>query len=145
MYIGSDHAGFKLKEKIKKYLAKKGVKVLDLGVDVFNPKDDYPLFAKKLAKAVAGDKNGRGIIICGTGLGSCIVANKIKGVRATSAWNKKSAQQAREHLNSNVLCLGARIQSFEDAKEVVEVWLQTEFSEEKRHQKRIKMISAIER
>lgn len=145
IFIGSDHAGFKLKEEIKKYLSALGLKFQDLGAKSLNLKDDYPHFAKKVAKKVAKNLNNKGIMICGTGLGSCIVANKVKRIRAISAWDAKTARQSREHLNANVLCLGGRIQRVQEAKKIVKVWLETKFSRAKRHIRRIKKISRIEK
>lgn len=145
IYIGSDHAGFSLKEKIKKYLIKLGIDLQDLGAKSLDPKDDYPDFAIAVANKVSKNSGSLGIIICGTGLGSCIVANKIKGIRATSAWNENTARQARGHLNANVLCLAGRIQTAKEAKRIVKIWLETKFSGEKRHLRRIKKINKIEK
>lgn len=140
IYIGADHAGFKLKEKIKKYLKGLSIDFFDVGAKKLNPKDDYPVFAKNVASNVIHGKNNRGIIVCGTGLGSCIFANKIKGIRATSAWNIETAKQSREHLDANVLCLGQKVQTASQAKKIIKIWLDTGFSKEERHLRRIKMI-----
>ena len=145
IYLGADHAGYNLKEKIKKYLIKLGVDFEDLGAKTLNPKDDYPDFAIAIAKKVSKNSGSLGVIICGTGLGSCIAANKIKGVRATSAGSPGTAKQAREHLDANVLCLGARVLTAIEVKEILKWWLETEFSKEKRHIRRIEKIKKIEK
>lgn len=144
IYLGSDHAGYNLKEDLKKYLADLGVAFEDLGARTLDPKDDYPDFAKAVAEKVAKDFGARGIVVCGTGLGSCIAANKVRGVRATSAWDEGTARQAREHLDANVLCLGAQAQSQKEVKKILRIWLQTEFSSEERHKRRLKKIQGIE-
>src|SRR3989338_7989086 len=110
IYIGSDHAGFALKEEIKKYLSELGIDFEDVGAKTLDPRDDYPDFAKRVAENVVGHKGSRGIMVCSTGLGSCITVNKVNGARGTSAWNEDTARQAREHLDANVLCLGGKIQ-----------------------------------
>lgn len=145
IYLGADHAGYKLKEEIKKYLAKLRFSFEDLGAESLNPRDDYPDFAKKVAEKVTKSLKHKGIIICGTGLGSCIAANKVRGVRAISAWNTETARQSREHLNANVLCLGGKVQVTEKAKKIVKIWLETEFSGRQRHLRRIKKIGKIEK
>lgn len=143
IYLASDHAGFKLKEKIKKYLKHSKIEFLDMGNKKFNPRDDYPVFAKKLANKVAKNFDNRGIIFCGTGLGSCVVANKVKGIRATSAWDIPTTKQSRQHLDANILCLGEKVQTLMITKKIVKIWLKTEFSGEKRHLRRISMINKM--
>lgn len=145
IYIGADHAGHSLKEKIKKYLVDLGSDLEDLGAKRLDPRDDYPDFALAVAKKVSKNPRNRGIIICGTGLGSCIAANKVKGIRATSAWNEETARQAREHLDANVLCFGGKTHIVKEAKKIVKVWLETKFSGEKRHRRRINKIKRIEK
>src|SRR3989344_9415461 len=113
IYIGADHAGFKLKEKLKRYFDNWGIKYVDLG-GKGEEGDDYPDYAFKVAERVARDKNSKGILICGTGTGMVIAANKIKGVRAAVAYDNYSAKMAREHNDANVLCLRGR--NFSDAK-----------------------------
>ncbi len=143
VYIGADHAGFKLKEKLKKYFDKTGITYDDLG-GKGEAGDDYPDYAFKVAERVARD-NSRGILICGTGTGMIIAANKIKGIRAAVAYDNYSAKMAREHNDANVLCLRGR--NFSDAKnlQLVKIWLNTEFSEAKRHNRRIRKIANYER
>lgn len=140
--IGSDHAGFKLKENIKESLNELGYECEDLGA--YNEKpSDYPKTALKVARKVAGS-NGKGILLCGTGLGEAIVANKVRGIRATNCFNEYTAKMARSHNNSNLLCLGARVLNLSEAKKITKVWLATEFSKEERHRRRISQIKEIE-
>ncbi len=140
--IGSDHAGFKLKEEIKRFLDGLGYECEDLGA-FDEESSDYPETALKVAKKVAED-DCRGILLCGTGLGEAIVANKVKGVRATNCFNEYTAKMAREHNNSNLLCLGARVLKDDEAKKITKIWMTTEFSKEERHRKRVNQIKEIE-
>ncbi len=137
VFLGSDHAGFKLKEEIKKFLEKKGIKYADMGTDSEEP-CDYPDYAKKVAKEVAKNKNDLGVLVCGTGTGTAITANKVKGVRAAQATNTFLAKMAREHNNANILSLGARVNTPKEALEMVDVFLNTPFSNEERHKRRVK-------
>ena len=141
--IGSDHAGFELKEQIKKSLESEGYIITDFGT---NSSDsvDYPLIAKALAASVAAKNPDRGILICGTGIGMSIAANKIKGIIAANCFDSETAKLARLHNNSNVLTLGGRILTFDTAKDIVKVWLETDF-EGGRHQRRIQEIRNLER
>ncbi len=124
--MASDHAGFKLKEKIKKFLINKNFKFEDLGPKKYNKKDDYPDFAKMVCKKVAKEKV-LGILICGTGQGMCIAANKQKGIRAALSWNKKTAKHAKEHLNANIICLGSKFVNEKQTKEIINVWMKSKF------------------
>lgn len=144
IYIGSDHAGYHLKEEIKKYLAELGREFEDLGNQELNTEDDYPDFATKVAQRAA-EVGEKGILICGTGLGMALAANKIKGIRATVCWNEFTALQSREHLDANILCLGGKTIDLETAKKIVKTWLETEFSGEKRHVRRLGKIREMER
>lgn len=140
--IGSDHGGFELKEKIKKHLALKDIQFKDFGTN--NEKSvDFGPIAKKVAEPVATGKFDRGILICGTGIGMSIMANKVKGIRAALVHNVFSAEATRAHNNSNVLCMGARIIGSELAKMVTDVWLNNKF-DGGRHQRRIGFISEYE-
>lgn len=143
LVIGSDHAGFALKEQLKTYLQKKGYRVEDKGVFSVNPAD-YPSVGQTVAQQVA-KKHERGILICGTGIGMSIVANKVKGIRAALCHDLKTAQASREHNDANVLCLGGRILDTETAQRITDVWLMTPFSSEERHHRRIKLIDSIEK
>ena len=142
-YLGSDHAGYKLKEKIKDFLDELGYKYVHLGNLKLEPDDDYTDFAYKVAKNVA-KTNGRGILICDSGVGVCIVANKIKGIRAVVGYNPRIAKMSRVHNNTNVLCLGQDYISLAKTKKIVQTWIETDFSAEKRHQRRLEKISKIE-
>lgn len=143
IFIGSDHAGFELKEKIKNYLIVKKFKCHDLGNQKFDPNDDYPDYALRVAQKVALTKT-KGILICGSGVGVCIVANKIKGIRAVNAYNSKITKQSREHNNSNILCFGQNFIKFDQTKKIIEVWLKTKFSRLSRHRFRVNKIKIIE-
>jgi ribose 5-phosphate isomerase B len=141
--IASDHGGFGLKEKLKPYLEKKGFKIKDLGT---SSKDscDYPEFAYSLAKAISGGKYKRGILICKSGIGNSIVANRLAGVRAALCYNVKAARLSRGHNDSNVLVLGSLFVNVNLAKKITGVWLNTEFKGG-RHQRRLKQIKRIEK
>lgn len=144
LFIGSDHAGFKLKEFIKKYLVKEEISFADVGALKEVPDDDYPDFALKLSKAVAKNKVSRGILICGTGVGMCIAANKVKGIRAANIYDEYTAKFSRMHNDANVICLRGWEVDFKRSLELLKIWLNTKFSGEKRHLKRINKIKKIE-
>lgn len=145
LYIASDHGGFKLKEDLKKVLDKKNIQYTDLGPKKVNLSDDYPDYAKLVAQQVSKSpiKNS-GILICRSGQGVCIVANKFKRVRAALVWNLAEAKISRNDDMSNVLCLPADYVSSKKAILLVESWLNTPFSKELRHKRRIKKIEQIE-
>jgi ribose 5-phosphate isomerase B len=157
IYLASDHAGFELKEKIKKYLEDLKYEIKDFGAFKHEPEDDYPDFIFPAMKALSSDVqhsvlNSRGIIFGGSGIGECIVANRIKGIRAVRAWDVVSAKMSRCHNNANVLCLGGgktvdKTQnvgiSFTKAKRIVDTWLATPFSGEPRHLRRIEKIDKL--
>ncbi|NPA32743.1 MAG: ribose 5-phosphate isomerase B [Aquificae bacterium] len=140
--IGSDHAGYPLKEKIKEFLSREGYEVLDFGT---HTKDSthYPLYAKHVAKAVLEGKAHRGILVCGTGIGMSITANKFPGIRAALCTNEYMARMSRLHNDANILCLGERVLGTELALSIVKVWLETPF-EGGRHEKRVELITEIE-
>ena len=141
--IGSDHSGFRLKNTLFKYLLEKGYKVEDAGTYDENS-CDYPDYAKKVALQVASDGSDFGILIDATGIPSAITANKIKGIRAATCYNSFSAKSSRSHNNANVLVIGSRTLGEESIKEIIDVWLSTEF-EGGRHQLRLDKISEIEK
>ncbi|MBI2564737.1 RpiB/LacA/LacB family sugar-phosphate isomerase [Candidatus Woesearchaeota archaeon] len=150
IYIGADHAGFELKESLKKYLSKLGYKIKDLGNTKFDPKDDYPDFAFSVAKQASKTKS-KGILVCGSAEGVCIAANKVKGVRAVPVWTVSIAKLSRKHNDANVLCLagGGMLEkgkglSNKLAEKIVLTWLRTPFSKEKRHVRRLKKIKKYE-
>jgi len=140
--IGADHGGFELKDVLKKDLSQMGYEVIDVGT---NSKEavDYPDFAHEVAKLVASGKAWRGIMIDGAGIGSCMVANKVPGVRAAMAYDYSSAANSREHNDANVLTLGAGLIGVNLAKQIIKTWLTTEFGGG-RHTKRIDKIMAVE-
>lgn len=140
--IGSDHGGFKLKETIKEYIEELGYKIEDIGTDS-TKSVDYPIYAKKVAEEVSKDSNKQGILVCGTGLGMCMTANKFKGIRAALCYNESSAKLAKEHNNANILCLGEREFKEDLAKKITKTFLETPFSNEERHKRRIKEIDAL--
>ena len=136
--IGSDHAGFDYKEKIKILLRELGHDVRDFGTDSTEPVD-YPLFIRPVAEAVARGEFERGLVLGGSGNGEAIVANKVRGIRCALCWNLESARLSREHNDANVLSLGQRMMPLELALEIVKVWLETPFAGG-RHERRIRMI-----
>ena len=137
--IPSDHAGYELKEKIKYYLIKKNVAMIDLG-PLSAKSVDYPDFAKKVAKRIYLKKSDAGILICGSGTGMAITANKFKGIRAAQCYNKKSTILSRQHNNANIICLGARMMKNKEAFVNVYCFLKTKF-EGGRHQNRVNKIN----
>jgi ribose 5-phosphate isomerase B len=138
--IGSDHAGFVYKEKIRQYLAGKGHQVKDFGT-YSDASCDYPTFIRPTAEAVARGEFERGIVLGGSGNGEAIVANRVRGIRCSLCWDLRSARLARQHNDANVLSLGQRMMAIEEALEIVDLWLATPF-EGGRHQQRIDMIDA---
>ena len=136
--IASDHAGYALKEKVKDYLINKNISVIDLGPFSVNSVD-YPDYARKVAKRLILRKSDAGILICGSGTGMSIVANKFKGIRAAQCYNKSSTILSRQHNNSNIICLGSRMLKSKDAFKYISYFMSTAF-EGGRHQKRINKI-----
>jgi ribose 5-phosphate isomerase B len=136
--IGSDHAGFQYKERIREYLRKLGHEVRDFGTYSEAPVD-YPLFIRPVAEAVAAGECERGIVLGGSGNGEAMVANRIKKVRCALCWNVESARLGRQHNNANAISIGQRMMTIETALQIVQTWLDTPF-EGGRHQRRIEMI-----
>ena len=145
IFLGADHAGFSLKERLKPYLRKSGYVAIDCGNTQLDRNDDYPLFGAKVARKVAPDSNSVGILICGSGQGVCIVANKIKGIRAAVAEHIVDAVQARADDDCNVLCLPGRMITLVKAKKIVQAFLHTSFKTEKKYLRRINEVKRIER
>ncbi len=144
MYIiASDHGGLPMKEQILDYLHKRGVQIQDLGT-TNSDSVDYPDFGEKVARAVARGEADKGILVCGTGIGMSIVANKFPGVRAALVWDDFTAQMSKEHNNANIIVLGGRVQTPEAACRMIGIWLDTVF-EGGRHQQRLDKITQIER
>ena len=145
IYLGADHGGFSFKEKIKEFLGKElKIEYSDLGNTKFEGDDDFVDYALAVAKKVA-ETGEKGILICTNGLGMCIAANKIKGIRAVAPISKKTAQQSREHLDANVLCVGEHVVSFRDAKKIIKIWLETDFFQKERYARRLNKIKDIEK
>ena len=144
IYLATDHAGFKLKEEIKKYLLDLKYEVKDFGAFSIDPNDDYPMFIAKVGEAIEKNPEGFGIIFGKSGAGEEIVANKFKSVRAILGFSKENVQLARQHNNANVLSLGEQFETLEKAKELVEIFLETPFSNDPRHVRRIGEIKKIE-
>lgn len=141
--IGSDHAGFEEKEKIKKTLDEIGVEYEDLGTNS-TESVDYPTFGAKVGRAVASGAVEQGIVVCGSGIGIAMSANKIKGVRAAQAWNEETARLARRHNDANVLSIGARVIPEEEIPKIVKAWFGAKF-EGGRHERRVEEISELEK
>jgi len=143
IYFASDHAGFEMKNALEEYVVSLGYEVEDCGAYELDPDDDYTLFVKRAAEAVSKDpENTKAIILGGSGQGEDMVANKFEGVRAAEYYggNLEIVKLSREHNDANVLSLGARFLSLEEAKEAVKLWLETPFSNEERHARRISEI-----
>ena len=136
--ISSDHAGFEIKEFIKEFLIKSNTSIIDLGPFI-NKSVDYPEYAKKVSRRVSKKKSDIGILVCGSGTGMAISANKTKGIRAAVGYNIKSTQLSRQHNNANILCLGSRLTKKKHIKKIVSIFLKTKF-EGGRHNRRVKKI-----
>jgi len=139
--LGSDHAGFQLKESVKRFLDNNNLSYTDFGT--FNmDEEDYPQYAFKVCQTVMQKKYDRGILICGTGIGMCMAANKVRGIRAALAYSIETAQLSRLHNDANVLCLGGRQTGESLAMDIVNVWLNTSF-EGGRHQRRLELMQKL--
>lgn len=141
--LGADHAGYDLKQHIGSKLAESGVTVIDLGTHSTDPVD-YPDFAAAVGRAVTDGRADRGIVICGSGAGACVAANKLRGIRAAVAHDTYTAHQAVEHDDVNVLCLGSRVIGQNVADELVQAFISAEFTHEERHVRRLNKIKALE-
>ena len=142
--VAAYHNGYELKNLIRGLMSDAGHEVTDVGPHELDPLDDYPDYAKPLAKGVSDGKYDRGIMICGSGVGASVAANKIKGVRAAVCHDIYSAHQGVEHDDMNILCLGSRIVGLEVAKELVKAFLNAEYTHEERHQRRLEKVIDIE-
>jgi len=146
VFLGSDHGGYELKQKAKQWLTDLSLEFKDLGDAPTVPTDDYPDFAKLVGEAVALDPLNRGVLFCKSGGGMTIAANKIKGIRAVNVYDEQSARQAREHLDANVMALGAQWIAEDLAHKALETFLTTMFAEdEERHKRRVEKIMALEK
>lgn len=145
VYLGADHGGYQLKEKIKGWLDQWKYPYADLGNTQLDNSDDYPDFAFKVGEAVAGEPNSRGVLACRSGVGMAIAANKIKGIRAVAPVDEASAIHSRSHNDANVLALSGDSLSDEKAKKVLKIWIETKFSNEERHRRRLAKIASYEK
>lgn len=139
LYIGSDHAGYSMKNSLKEYLIGAGHDVVDLGA-FSEDSVDYPDIAREVSEKVLENPGAKGVLICGTGIGMQMTANKLKGIRATVATNEGMAEMSRKHNDANVITLGGRTTDLELAKKIVDKFLSTEFENEERHVRRVKKI-----
>ena len=144
VHLGSDHAGFELKAHLVAWLESEQYDVVDHGPVEYDPVDDYPPYVLRAAQAVVNDRGSLGIVLGGSGNGEQIAANKVRGVRAALAWTEDTAVLAREHNDANVISVGARMHTADEATRLVELFLTTAFSGDERHARRIAMIAEFE-
>ena len=144
IHIGSDHAGLELKNELVSYLQSKGHEVKDHGPHEYDALDDYPDFCIPCAQGVVADPGSLGIVLGGSGNGEQIAANKVKGVRAALAWSVETAKLAKEHNNANVVGVGGRMHSIDECKKIIDAFIETPFTNDERHIRRINKISAFE-
>jgi|TARA_B110000116_G_scaffold136924_1_gene118820 ribose 5-phosphate isomerase B len=142
--VAADHNGYELKNEISEILKRYGHDVIDIGPHSLDPLDDYPDFAKPLAKSVSSGETDRGIMVCGSGVGASVAANKVKGVRAAVCHDIYSAHQGVEHDNMNILCLGSRIVGTELVRELVSAFISAEYTNEERHARRLNKVIEME-
>ena len=145
IYIGADHNGFEFKRQILERLKAAGHDVVDAGDVTNNPEDDFPQFAGKVVTSLLADEDtdAKGILICGSGQGMCMAANRFKGIRASLCWNLDEARSARNDDNSNVLCLSSKYTTFEDASAIITTWLTTPFAAAPRFIRRLKELDEL--
>ena len=144
VHIGTDHAGFELKNRLVDSLTAKGHEVTDHGAHTYEAQDDYPPFCTAVGEAVVADPGSLGIVIGGSGNGEQIAANKVKGVRAALVWNEDTAKLARQHNDANVISVGARQHSEEELEHLIDLFLAEPFSDEERHARRIALMARYE-
>jgi ribose 5-phosphate isomerase B len=145
VYLGSDHAGFELKTHLVKHLAETGHEVVDVGPAVYDAEDDYPPYCVEAARRVVADPGSLGVVIGGSGNGEQIAANKVPGCRAVLAYNTETAELGRSHNDAQVVALGGRMHSLEEAAAIVATFLATPFSGQERHARRIQLLADYER
>ena len=143
--VSADHAGFELKGQVVPWLKSLGHEVLDLGAHVLDPDDDYPDFAAAVARSLTANEAERGVLFCGSGVGACITANKVKGVRACLCHDIYTARQGVEHDAMNVICLGGRVIGFDQAQEILSAFLAANFLPATRFQRRLDKLNEVER
>lgn len=141
--LGSDHAGFVLKEKVKAHLLELAHEVDDKGADEEISDDDYPIYAHRVARAVSNGHAEGGIVICGSGMGACMAVNKVRGIRGALVWDEENARLASAHNDANVICLGGRTMDHRLALKMIDIWLATPF-EGGRHERRINQIDDVD-
>lgn len=144
VYLGADHAGYELKVHLVNYLGKQGYETVDVGPPAFDPEDDYPAYCLNTGARVVADPGSLGIVIGGSGNGEQIAANKVAGTRAALAWNVETAQLARQHNDANLVAIGARQHTIDEATAIVEAFVTSVFSGSERHARRIKQVAAYE-
>jgi ribose 5-phosphate isomerase B len=144
VYLGADHAGYELKVHLVNYLGKHGYETVDVGPPAFDPEDDYPAYCLHTGANVVANPGSLGIVIGGSGNGEQIAANKVPGTRAALAWNVETAQLARQHNDANLVAIGARQHTIDEATAIVEAFLTSVFSGSERHARRIKQVAAYE-
>jgi ribose 5-phosphate isomerase B len=144
VYLGSDHAGFELKDHLLLWLEDHGHEPVDCGPLEYEPQDDYPVYVLRAAERVAADRDSFGIVIGGSGNGEAMAANKVRGVRAAVVWSEELATLARRHNDANIISIGARMHTVEEATGFVAVFLGTEFSGDERHVRRVAMLTRYE-
>ncbi len=144
IFLGADHGGFELKEQLKKWLEQIGAKVVDCGAFELDSTDDYPLFAAQVAQKVASNSDSLGMLICRSGGGMTIAANKIRGIRAVEVFDVRSAVHAREHNHANVISLGGDYLKYREAQSVIQAFIDTQPSNDQRHLRRIDQIKQLE-
>ncbi len=144
VHIGGDHAAYELKVHLVEHLLKQGYDVVDHGPDYYDPDDDYPVQVLRAATGCRSDEGSLGVVLGGSGNGEQIAANKVLGIRAALAWSEETARLAREHNDAQVVAVGARMHSLEEATAIVDTFLTTAFSREARHERRLAMVARYE-
>ena len=145
VYLGSDHAGFELKNHLVEWLKEAGHEPVDCGPHIYDAQDDYPPFCLRAAERAAADPEALGIVIGGSGNGEQIAANKVKGVRAALAWSEETASLGRQHNNANVIAVGGRMHPIEDTIAFIDAFVAEPFSNDERHQRRIDQVADYEK
>ena len=144
LYLGADHRGFSLKESLKKWLLEKNIPFEDLGNKILDPEDDFVDYAKVVAEKVAGEKDAKGVLICGSGVGMDMAANKVPGIRSGLVFNKDLAIHARSHEDINIVALPSDAISLKDAQDILEAFLNTSYLQQEKYQRRLNKVSALE-
>lgn len=145
IYVGTDHNGFRMREGIIKYLQKAGYDVVDVGGAQLDPQDDFPIFAQRVVTDIlaSDDPDPRGILLCGSGQGMCIAANRFNGIRAALLYDKESARSSRNDDDTNIACLPARVLEKDEANHIIETWLNTPFAKAPRFARRIRALDEL--